>query len=83
MSCSSSFVLLITSASSSSAWATCSCSADGSTLLSCAACVNAIDRVANMIAPANASPNESPKEPAAELTPAASLTRSSEIGESV
>ena len=36
-----------------------------------------------MIAPANASPNDSPKDPAAELTPAASLTRSSEIGESV
>ena len=36
-----------------------------------------------MIAPAKASPNESPNEPPAELTPAASLTRSSPIGESV
>ena len=33
-----------------------------------------------MIAPAKARPNDSPKEPAAEFTPAASLTRSSEIG---
>ena len=41
------------------------------------------ERVASMIAPANASPNESPNEPAAEFTPAASLTRSSEIGDSV
>ena len=45
--------------------------------------MNAIESVASMIAPANASPNDSPKDPAAELTPAASLTRSSEIGESV
>ena len=36
-----------------------------------------------MIPPAIASPNESPNEPAAELTPAASLTRSSSIGERV
>ena len=36
-----------------------------------------------MIAPANARPNESPKFPAAEFTPAASLIRSSEIGASV
>ena len=36
-----------------------------------------------MIAPANASPNDSPNEPPAELTPAASLTRSSSIGASV
>ena len=36
-----------------------------------------------MIAPANASPNDRPNDPAAELTPAASLTRSSVIGESV
>ena len=45
--------------------------------------VNAIESVASMIAPAKASPNDSPNEPAAELTPAASLTRSSEIGASV
>ncbi len=36
-----------------------------------------------MTAPANASPNDSPNEPAAEFTPAASLIRSSEIGASV
>ena len=36
-----------------------------------------------MIAPAKARPNERPNEPAAEFTPAASLTRSSVIGESV
>ncbi len=41
------------------------------------------ESVASMIAPANASPNESPNDPPAELTPAASLTRSSEIGDSV
>ena len=45
--------------------------------------VNGNDSVASMIAPANARPNESPNEPPAELTPAASLTRSSEIGASV
>ena len=45
--------------------------------------VNANDSVASMMAPANASPNDSPNEPAAEFTPAASLTRSSEIGASV
>ena len=39
--------------------------------------------VASMIAPANARPNDSPNEPAAEFTPAASLTRSSSIGASV
>jgi hypothetical protein len=38
------------------------------------------DSVASMIAPANARPKDSPNDPAAELTPAASLTRSSEIG---
>ena len=52
-------------------------------MLSFAIWVNAIESVASMIAPAKASPNDSPKDPAAELTPAASLTRSSEIGESV
>ena len=52
-------------------------------MLSSAFSVKAIESVASMIAPANARPNESPKEPAAELTPAASLTRSSEMGESV
>ena len=45
--------------------------------------VNANDSVASMMAPAKASPNDSPNDPAAEFTPAASLTRSSEIGDSV
>ena len=52
-------------------------------MLESAIFVNATDSVASMIAPANARPNESPNEPAAEFTPAASLTRSSEIGDSV
>src|SRR5215217_2757449 len=82
-SCFSSWVLLRTSASSWSAVATCSCAPAGSTLLSSASCVKTSDSVASMIAPAKASPNDSPNEPAAELTPAASLTRSSEMGESV
>ena len=76
-------MLLITSASSSSAWATCCCSAGRSTVLVSAMSVKVIESVASMIAPANASPNDSPNEPAAEFTPAASLTRSSEIGASV
>jgi hypothetical protein len=42
--------------------------------------VNVMDRVASMMAPANASPNDKPNDPAAEFNPAASLTRSSEIG---
>ena len=36
-----------------------------------------------MIAPAKASPKDRPNDPAAELTPAASLTLSSEIGDNV
>ena len=52
-------------------------------MLSSAMVVNAIERVASMIAPAKASPNDSPNDPAAEFTPAASLTRSSVIGDSV
>ena len=71
------------SASSSSAVETCCCSLVDSTLLLFAMCVKARDRVASMIAPANASPKDRPKEPAAELTPAASLTRSSEMGDRV
>jgi hypothetical protein len=82
-SCCSSCVLLSTSASCWSAVATCFCAAAGSTVLSCATRVNVTESVASMIAPANARPNDSPNEPAAELTPAASLTRSSEIGDSV
>ena len=45
--------------------------------------VNANDGVASMIAPANASPKDNPNDPAAEFTPAASLTCSSEIGDNV
>ena len=45
--------------------------------------VKVMERVASMMAPANASPNDSPNDPPAEFTPAASLTRSSEIGASV
>ena len=71
------------SASSSSPAATCCCSAGVSTTLDSAMLVNANDSDASMIAPANASPNDSPNEPAAEFTPAASLTRSSSIGDSV
>ena len=52
-------------------------------MLASAMWVNAIESVASMIAPANASPNDSPNDPPAEFTPAASLTRSSEIGDSV
>ncbi len=37
----------------------------------------------SITAPASARPSESPNEPPAELTPAASLMRSSEIGASV
>ena len=36
-----------------------------------------------MIPPATASPNDSPNDPPAEFTPAASLTRSSSMGLSV
>ena len=45
--------------------------------------VKVSESVASMMAPAKASPNDRPNEPAAEFTPAASLTRSSEIGDSV
>ena len=63
-------VLVMNSASSSSACATCSCSAGGMTVLAWVMAVKVSDRVASMIAPANARPNESPNEPAAEFTPA-------------
>ena len=51
-------------------------------MLACAMLVKARASVASMMAPANASPKDSPNEPAAEFTPAASLTRSSVIGDS-
>ena len=78
-----SWVLLITSASSSSATATRCCSAGDSTVLSWASAVKLKASVASMMAPAKARPKDSPNDPAAELIPAASLTRSSEIGASV
>ena len=52
-------------------------------MLSFAMFVNVNDSVASMIAPENASPNDRPNDPPAEFTPAASLTRSSVIGDSV
>ena len=75
--------MLITSASFSSVSATCALSSGGRTELSSAMAVKVTDSVASMMAPANASPNDRPNDPAAELMPAASLTRSSEIGPSV
>ena len=51
-----------------------------STVLLSAMSVNRNESVASMMAPANARPNERPKLPAAEFTPAASLTRSSSTG---
>ena len=75
--------MLITSASVSSATATCCCWAGVSTVLELAMLVKLMDSADSMIAPANANPNDSPNDPAAELTPAASLTFSSEIGASV
>ena len=42
-------------------------------MLSSAMVVKVKDSVASMMAPANANPNDSPNDPAAELTPAASL----------
>ena len=53
------------------------------TSLDSALCVKMSESEASMIAPAKARPNDRPNEPPAELTPAASLTRSSSIGESV
>ena len=41
------------------------------------------ERAASMMPPATARPNDSPNDPAAEFTPAASLTRSSSMGASV
>ena len=83
MICCSSWVLLMTSASSSRAAAICSCWAAGMTSLFSVICVKLTDRAASMMPPAMARPKESPKDPAAEFTPAASLTRSSSTGASV
>ena len=45
--------------------------------------MNDDESAASMMPPAKARPKDSPNEPAAELTPAASLIRSWEIGDSV
>ncbi len=50
------------------------------TVLSSVMWVKLTERAASMMPPAMARPKESPKEPAAEFTPAASLTRSSVDG---
>ena len=42
-----------------------------------------VESDASMMPPANASPKDKPNDPAAEFTLAASLTRSSEIGDKV
>ena len=76
-------VLLITSALVSSVveiWSFC---AVGITALSFVNLVKLKDRTASRRPPATASPKERPNEPAAEFTPAASLTRSSSMGDSV
>ena len=61
----------------------CCLSAGGRTLLDSDLSVKAMESVASMIAPAKARPNDRPKELVDELTPAASPTRSSEIGAKV
>ena len=71
------------SASSSRPSATCCCSAGVNTALDSAMFVKVNASVPSMMAPAKARPNESPNEPLAEFTPAASLTRSSSIGDKV
>jgi hypothetical protein len=78
----SSCASLITWASSSSTSATRCWSAGGRTLLASAMFVKAMDSVASMIAPANARPNDRPNDPVADVTPAASPTRSSDMGDS-
>jgi hypothetical protein len=75
--------LVITSAFFSRPFETCCCSGGESTSLSFVRWVKISESDASMIAPAKASPKERPNDPPAELTPAASLTRSSSIGDSV
>ena len=70
----------MTSASFSSTAAMCCCWAGGITGCSSVRWVKLNDRAASMMPPAMASPNDNPNDPAAEFTPAASLTRSSAIG---
>ena len=53
------------------------------TVLDSVILVKLSDSTASITPPATASPKESPKDPAAEFTPAASLTRSSATGASV
>ena len=73
----------MTSASCSSAAAVACCCSGVRTVLDSARAVKLKLSAASMIAPANARPNDSPNDPAAELTPAASLTRSSTTGDNV
>ena len=72
----------MTCASSSSVCAICCCCVEGITGLAFVMLVNARERVASRMPPATARPNESPNDPDAEFTPAASLIRSSSIGAS-
>ena len=81
--CFSSCASLITCASCSSTSATCSFWAGARTVLASDLVENEIDSAASRIAPANARPTERPNEEIDEFTPAASPTRSSEIGASV
>ena len=76
-------MLLTTCASSSSVCAICCCWVEGITGLAFDMLVNASESVASMTPPATARPNDSPNDPDAEFTPAASLMCSSSIGASV
>ncbi len=73
----------MTSASFSSTVAMCCCCAGGITVLASTMLVKLSESTASMMPPAIASPNDRPNDPPAEFTPAASLTRSSSMGESV
>ena len=73
----------MTSASSSNAVAICCCCAAGMTVLLSVRSVKLNDSAASIRPPAIARPKDSPKDPAAEFTPAASLIRSSSMGASV
>jgi hypothetical protein len=74
---------LMISASCSSTIDTWVFSPNESTVLAFAWLVKDQEGTASITALANASPNDSPEEPAAALTPAASLTRSSEMGDNM
>jgi hypothetical protein len=68
------------SASSSRVWATCCRSRSDRTALTSAIVVKVTESMASMIASPKANLNDSPNDPPAELTSAASLIRSSEMG---